>query len=124
MEILETIELQILGGLHKIKSGNSTEGEKDIEKVSRKSKASCKSIKIKLNMIEKEMKNLKDENKKLHKENKKLAAYKTETTKLKKEKSDIQEELNKSQSVLSSYLTNSLDDKGMNEEGKKFRYRF
>ena len=43
----------------------SSEGKKHIEKISRKSKAACKSIKLKLNTIEKDMKKLQDENKKL-----------------------------------------------------------
>lgn len=49
---LETIELQILGGLHKLKRGNKNEGEHDIEKVARKCKANCKSMQIKLDSVQ------------------------------------------------------------------------
>lgn len=116
VEILETIELQILGGLHKIKNGNFSEGEKDIEKVSRKSKATCKSIKIKLTIMEKEIKKIKEENRKLVEETKMYKNIKTEMTKLQKEKTKIQEELNQSQNFLSSYFTDSLDKTDSEEE--------
>ena len=45
--MLETIELQIWGGggLQKKKNKNSMKGQKDIEKISRKRKASCRSLK-------------------------------------------------------------------------------
>ena len=51
--------------MHKITNGNSSEGQKDIEKIARKSKAAYQSIKMKLNTIEKDMKNLQYENKKI-----------------------------------------------------------
>ena len=54
-QFLETLELQILGSLHKMKGGNWKEGEKNIEAVARKCKATCKSIKIKLENLEKQM---------------------------------------------------------------------
>ena len=77
LKMLETVELQILGGLHKMKSLRCKEGETDIETVARKCKASCKSIKIKLEVLEKELKDLndlKEKNQQLIKENEKLRA--------------------------------------------------
>ena len=67
------MELQILGALHKI----CNEGETDIETVARKCKASCKSIKIKLEVLEKELNDLnhlKEKNQQLIKQNEKLRA--------------------------------------------------
>ena len=110
LEILETIELQILRELHKITNGNSSEGQKDIEKIARKSKAACKSIKIKLKTIEKDMKNLQDENKKLREENRDFKNCKMELTTLRKEKTAMRAELNKSQSVISNYISDCLHD--------------
>ena len=46
LKMLETVELQILGALHKIKGARRNEGETDIEIVARKCKASFKSIKL------------------------------------------------------------------------------
>ena len=110
LDILETIELLILGGLHKITKGKSSEGQQDIEKIARKSKAACKSIKIKLNTIEKDMKNLQEENKKLREENSDYKKCKLELTKCRKEKTAMEAELNKSQSVISNYFADCLDD--------------
>ena len=50
-QFLETMELQILGSLHKMKGGNG----KDIKAVARKRKASSKSIKIKLENLKKKL---------------------------------------------------------------------
>ena len=75
--MLETVELQILGALHKIKGARCNEGETDIETVARKCKASCKSIKIKLEVLEKELNDLdhlKEKNQQLIKQNEKLRA--------------------------------------------------
>ena len=74
--------------MHKIQSGNSTEGQKDTEKMSRKSKASCKSIKAKLNTIEKEMQHLKEENRKLLDKHWEFKNSKIEIAKLTKEKQE------------------------------------
>ena len=52
---METVELQILGSLHKnqrCKVQRAKEQEMDIETVDRKRKASCKSIKMKLEVLE------------------------------------------------------------------------
>ena len=55
IQMVEKIELQILGNLQQVKSGNWKEGEKNIETIARKCKASCKSMKAKLQVIEKKM---------------------------------------------------------------------
>ena len=73
---------------------------KDTEKISRKGTAACKSINIKLNKIEKDMKIL-QENRKLQEENRAYKNCKMEITKLRKEKTAIETELNKSQTVIS-----------------------
>ena len=58
LKMLETVELQVLGALHKIKGARCNEGETDIETVAGKCKASCKSIKIELEVLEKELNDL------------------------------------------------------------------
>ena len=62
VEMLETVELQLLGGLHKINRGNKDAGQADMEKVAKQCKARCKSIKCKLEMLEKELKAEKEKN--------------------------------------------------------------
>ena len=77
LKMLETVELQILEALHKIKGARCNEGETDIETVARKCKASCKPIKIKLEVLEKELNDLnhlKEKNQQLIKQNEKLRA--------------------------------------------------
>ena len=77
MKMLETVELQILGALLKIKGARCNEGQTDIETVARKCKASFKSIKIKLEVLEKELNDLnhlKEKNQQLIKQNEKLWA--------------------------------------------------
>ena len=77
LKMLETVELQILGALRKIKGARRNEGQTDIETVARKCKASCKSIKIKLEVLEKELNDLdhlKEKNQQLIKQNEKLRA--------------------------------------------------
>ena len=58
MKMLETVELQILGVLLKIKGARCNEGQTDLETVARKCKAFCKSIKVKLEVLEKELNDL------------------------------------------------------------------
>ena len=59
-KMLDTVKLQILGGLHKIKGARCKEGETDIETAARNCKTSCRSIKIKLEVLEKELNGLDD----------------------------------------------------------------
>jgi hypothetical protein len=65
IDFLESIDLQILWGLHKMENVNKLEGQHDIERVAKKCKAAFKPIDFKLGIIQKEMKALTDENKKL-----------------------------------------------------------
>ena len=62
--------------------------------------------KSKLNTIEKDMKNLQEENK----ENKEYQNCQMEITRLTKEKIALETELNKSQTVISNYFSDCLDD--------------
>ena len=48
---LETVELQLLGSLHKLQSGNK-EGLRDVETIARRVKASCKSLRAKIEVVE------------------------------------------------------------------------
>ena len=96
-----------LGGGHKIKNGNCSEGQKDIEKISRKGTAACNSINIKLNKIEKDMKIL-QENRKLQVENRAYKNCKMELTRLRKEKTAIETDLNKSQTLISNFFLTVL----------------
>lgn len=117
---LETIELQILGGLHKMKQGNKNEGEHDIEKVARKCKANCKSMEIKLQSVQKQMKVLKDENEKLREENKHVKSEKIKLEKelqtLKEEKTKIEVDFNKSQTIMTSFFSNCLEDESFDKD--------
>ena len=99
LDMLETVELQILGSLHKINSGNM-EGGKDIETVARKCKVTCKSLKLKIGLIEKKLENEKQKNHKLT----------NEVKKIQEEKRKLESELNDSKSLLTSYFDESLED--------------
>ena len=51
---METMELQLLGSLYKLQYGNK-EGFKDLEIIARRVKASCNSIRAKIEVLEKEI---------------------------------------------------------------------
>lgn len=106
LDMLETVELQILGSLYKIKSGNK-EGEKDIETVARKCKATCKLLKFKMGVLEKELKD----------EKKKNSELSNELNKITGEKRKLETELNNSECLFNTYFDDSYED----SETKKAR---
>ncbi len=56
LAVMETVELQLLGSLHKLQSGNN-QGLKDIDTIASRIKASCKSVRAKLDVVERRMVN-------------------------------------------------------------------
>ena len=107
---LETVELQILGSLFKIKSKQADEGIKDLEVTARKLKGSVKSLQCKVQKASQDMEKLKTENKQLtmlKEENSSLKRKLEEKEeKEKKHKQDynmLEESLSECQCVIASF---------------------
>ena len=107
---LETVELQILGSLFKIKSKHAEEGVNDLEVTARKLKGSVKSLQCKIRKASQEMEVMKTENKNLillKEENsslkRKLAEYELREQKHKENFNTMEESLSECQCVIASF---------------------
>lgn len=113
---LETIELQILGSLFKIKSNNVNDGVHDLEGTARRLKAMVKSLKCRCNPAKEELKNLRKENEQMKDENEplkhKLAEYKIKEEQSNDIRKDLEEKLIDSQCMMASLqaIENAADD--------------
>lgn len=108
LDNLETVELQILGGLQKITSGHQKEGRADLEKVARRTKASVKSLQAKCTLVEQERTNMRKETLALQKRVAELeSAHQSDETLIE----TLQEQLVDSQCLLSA----SYSEKGSSQ---------
>jgi poly(A) polymerase Pap1 len=89
LAVMETVELQLLGSLHKLQSGNN-QGLKDIDTIASRIKASCKSMRAKLDVVERRMVN----------EKKSAIELQRELDKVKASNMKLEIDLNKSTSLL------------------------
>ena len=97
---METMELQLLGSLHKLQCGNK-EGFKDVKIIAERVKTSCKSIRAKIEVVEKEI----------------SKQTKTEME-LKALNSKLESKLNNSKSILEEYLDESWVENDDDNEKK------
>lgn len=108
---LETVELQILGSLFKIKNNNNiSEAVGDLQRTSRRLKAMVKSIQCKVHASQKEIEGLRKENEQLQKlkeENaalkKKLCESEGRNQNQKKRINELQESLGDAECLMASF---------------------